>query len=140
MRVEWVVSSLKRFQRDKFGQLTTQSVWVATEVMDQDLGRLLVLGEVPTLVKASSTRRVHEEIGWSVQFNKQTPGPCRHPAGIVCRVGVLERDVLDVGEWVLDFVPGRVIVDVVCKTSFVRRVENDQVHRILTHTAPRANA
>lgn len=48
--------------------------------------------------------------------------------------------MFDVGKWELDLVASRVVVDVVGDARFVRRVEDDQIHRILTHSSPAANA
>lgn len=109
---------------------------MSTKVVCHDLGRLLVFGEVATLVETSGTRRVHEEVGWSVQFHEQPSGPWRHAARRIRRISVLERDVSNVGEWVLDFVSGRVVVDVICQTGFIGGIEHDKVHSVLSHTAP----
>ncbi len=139
MGVEKTVSGLKRFQRDEFGELATQSIGVATQMMCVDLRRLLVLGKVPTLVEASCTGRVHEKIRRPVQLHEKTPRSWSHAVGIIRRIGVFKGNVLDVGERILDLVTSRVIVDIVGETSFVRRIEYDQIHGILSYPTPGAN-
>ena len=53
---------------------------------------------------------------------------------------MLKCDILDVREWVFDLVTGRIVVDVVGQTRFIRGIENDKVHGILSNSAPGANA
>lgn len=139
MGIEKTVSGLKRLQRDEFGELATQSIWVATQMMCVDLRRLLVLGKVPTLVETSCTGRVHEKIRGPIQLHEKTPRSWSHAVGIIRWIGIFKGNVLDVGEWILDLVSGRVIVDIVGETGFVGRIEYDQIHGILSHPTPGAD-
>lgn len=122
-------------ERDKLGQLSTQNFGVSTKVMNHALRSLLVFGKVTTLEETICRgRRVHEEVGWSVQFNDY--------AADLVRVAfvVLQVDGLDVRKRILDLVPCLFVVDIVGHSALVRRVEDDEVHGVLAHTRPFADA
>ena len=49
-------------------------------------------------------------------------------------------NALDEGEWELDFVASRIVVDIVGDAGFVRGIEDDQVHGVLADSPPGTNA
>lgn len=127
---------LERFQRHKLGELHTQHLGMASQVMDHDLARLLLLGEITTLVEPPGVGRIHVEHRWAVKLHYQST----RPRWLTVRPGVgvssLQGDVLDVCEWVFDLITSRVVVDIVCHAGLVGRVENNQVHRVLSNAPP----
>ena len=140
MRIEGAQPVLEGFQRHKFRKLTAQNFGVPSEMMGQDLRRLLLLREVSALVEATRARRVHEEVRRSVQFDDKTARPGWRAIGTRYVLTRLQLYALDVSEWKLDLVTSRIVVDVVGKASLVGRVEDDEVHSILTHATPGPNA
>lgn len=118
----------------EFGQLTAENLRVASQMVHHTLRRLLILREVTALEEAVCVRRrVHEEVWRPVQFNNDAT------EFVWVAVIVLEVDGFDGRKGVLDFVARLLIVDIVGHSAFVRRVKNDEIHRILSHTRPLAN-
>jgi hypothetical protein len=134
------MTGLERFEGDKLCELAAQDLRVATEVMHQAVRCLLILSKVSALVKATRSRRVHEEIWWARKLDNKTTRSQRSTFSVRCWVAVVQCDILDEREWVLDLVTGRVVVDVVRNTALLGRVKDDEVHGTLTNSAPRANA
>lgn len=139
MHIEWVESVLERFQRDQLGKLSTEHLGMSTQMMRHDLRSLLVLGKITTLEEPTRPRRVHEEVGWPAQFNDKTTGSGRRTIGIGDRVTRFQLNAFDESKGKLDLVAGRVVVDVVCDACFVGGIEDDQVHSVLSDSAPRTN-
>ena len=107
--------------------------------MDQNLRGLLIFGEITTLVEAARAGGIHKKVGGPIEFDDQAAWPRRYAA--VARTGFsrLQTDALDEGEWEFDLVARGIIVDVVCDASFVRRIEDDEVHGILSYATPTAD-
>lgn len=125
----------KRLQGDQLCQLTAQNLGVAAEVVNVALSCLLILGEVTTLEESIRVGgRVHVEVGRSVQFNDDST-----KFGAVT-FRILEKDILDGAEVVLDLIASLIVVDIVSHGALFRRVEDDKVHRVLSHTRPLADA
>lgn len=125
----------ERLERHELGQLPAQNFGVSTEVMNETLRSLLVFGEIATLEEAICCgRRVHKKVGWPVQFDDNTA----NLVGVT--FVVLQVDGLDIRKRILDLVPCLLVVDIVSHGALVRRVKDDQVHGVLAHTRPFANA
>ena len=140
MRIEGAQSVLEGLQGYKLRKLTTENFGMSSEVVGQDLRRLLLLREVPALVEATRAGRVHEEVRRSVQFDDKTARTRWRAIGTWNVLTRLQLYALDISEWKLDLVTSRIVVDVVGKASLVGRVEDDEVHGVLTHTTPGPNA
>ena len=134
---ERIMPVLERLEQSQLGQLPAQDSWIATEVVDENLGSLLVLGEVAALVEASRSGIVHEEVGGTVELDDETSGThVRVP-----RLSILQRDILDVRKGKLNLVSGGIVVDVVSHARLLpERIEDHEIHRILTDAPPRSNA
>lgn len=103
-------------------------------MVGQEVRSLLILGEVATLEEAvGRRRRVHEEVRRPVQLNDDATGI--RAVGIA----ILQVDVLDVREGILNLVARLLVVDVVGHGALIRRVEDDEIHRVLPNTSPLAN-
>lgn len=66
-----VVPVLEGLQRNKLSKLTAEDFWVTAKMMRQDLRCLLILRKITTLVEASRSRRIHEEIGWTIELDDE---------------------------------------------------------------------
>ncbi len=114
---------------------------MAAEMMHQHARRLLVLGEVATLVKPTGAGRVHEEVGRTHQLDDQAARAglawLRRGRHAIARV---EGDVADGREGILDLVASRIVVDVVGHDGLVGRVKDDEIHGVETNTTPGADA
>jgi len=108
--------------------------------MSQNVGCLLILCKVTALVETPGVGRVHEEVGWSGQFNDEAAGSGWGSICIWSRVTSFQLNAFNVSEGKFDLVASRVVVDVVGDARFVGRVEDDQIHGVLTNTSPRTNA
>jgi hypothetical protein len=106
--------------------------------MDENLGGLLMLGEVATLVESPpGTGRVHVEVGGAAQLHDETRGPCVRFVALP----ILQGDVLDVAERELDLVARRFVVDVIGHARLLaERIEDEQIHCVLADSAPGADA
>ena len=131
---------LERLQRDQFGELNAKNLGMTSKMVNQDLTGLLLFGEIAALIETSRVGGVHVEKRRTVQLHDQATRPGRSTVGLRTLVTRLQSDVLDMGEGVLDLVSGGVIVDVVGHAGLLWRVENHQVHSILSDAAPAANA
>ena len=109
---------------------------MSSQVVCQDLRSLLVFCKVPTLVKATGSGRVHEEVRWSVQFNDQPTRPWWRTVGARSGIARFQLYALDVRERKFDLVAGRIIVDVVSDAGLVGRVEDDEIHGVLPNSSP----
>ena len=130
------MSVLERFQRDEFGQLAAKDFGMSSQVMDQHLRCLLVLGEISTLIEAARHRRVHEEVRRSVELDHQASRSRWIGVCIRAWFSGFECDVLDEGKWKFDLVTSRIVVDIVSDAGFVRGVEDDKIHRVLSNSTP----
>lgn len=120
---------------NKLGKLTAENLGASTKAVDEASRSLEVFGEIVHLVETLSVgARVHEEVRRAVKLDHNTT----RFSGV--SLVVLEVDALDVGKWVLDLVPGLFVVDVVGHRTLIGRVEDDEIHHILTDTRPGANA
>lgn len=108
-------------------------------MVHENLTRLLVFGEVPTLIETTTARAVHPELWRPRQLNDETSRTLRCALGSSLYVSLLQSDVLDPGEWIFDLVAGGIVVDIVCDASLVGGVEDDQVHCALPDSTPGAN-
>lgn len=131
--LERVVAGFKRFERNQAGQLATENLGVPSKMMDHYLRSLLIFCEVTALEETTRSGGVHEEIGWSIELDDQ---PTR-PSGF--HISIFQEDILDESERVFDLVAGLVVIDVVCHASLLWSIEDDQVHRVLTHSSPGTN-
>lgn len=121
-------------QGHELGELAAEDLGIAPQVVHHALRRLLILREVTTLEKAIRVwRRVHKEVRRSVQLDYDATQL------VWVAVVVLEVNGFDGCEGILNFVTSLFIVDVVGHGTFVRRVENDEVHGVLAHTRPLAD-
>lgn len=127
---------LERLQRHQLGQLDTQDLGMASQVVHHDLACLLLLGEITALVEASGVGGIHVEEWRTVKFHHQTPRSRRSAIRPGIRVSGFQSDVLDVRERILDFVTSGIVVDIVGHAGLVGRVEDDQVHGILANAPP----
>lgn len=130
------VAVLERVKRNELGQLTTESLGGAAELMDHDLAGLLVLCEITTLVEATAAGAVHVELGGTNQFDHQSAQSLRSALSSGCDLTLDKVYVLNPSEGVFNLVASRVVVDVVCNTSLLGRVEDNQVHLALADSAP----
>lgn len=130
---------LEGFQGDQFGELDAEHLGMTTQMVDQDLRGLLLLGEITTLVETPGVGGVHVEERRAVQFHDETTGSRGSPVRLRGLVTRFQSDVLDVGKGIFDLVAGGVVVDVVGHAGLFGRVENNQIHGILPNAAPTAD-
>ncbi len=134
------MSILEGLERHQLGKLSAQHLGMSSQLVSQDLGCLLILGEVTTLVEAARVGRVHEKVGRPVQLNDKPARSRWRAVSSWRRFTRFQLNALDKGERVFDLVASGIIVDIVRDAGFVRRVEDDQVHGVLTHPSPRTDA
>jgi len=134
----WVqqVSVLESIERNELCELTTEYLGRTSKVVNEDLTCLLVLGEIRTLVESTTTRSIHVELWWAVQFDNERAHLLRSALGSSVHVSLHKVDVLDPSEWVFDLVSSGVVVDVVGDASLFWRVKDDQIHLRLSDSTP----
>lgn len=131
---------LEGLQGHELGKLNAQDLGMASQVMNHDLTSLLFLGEITALVETSRVGRVHVKVRRAVQFHDKTTWSRWFPIRPRARVTGFQRDVLDIGERVLDLIAGSIVVYIVRHACLIRGVEHDQVHGVLPNAPPAADS
>jgi hypothetical protein len=140
VRVEGTEAILERLERHELRKLPTENLGVSAKVMGQDVRGLLVLREVSALEESARAGGVHEEVRRSVQLNDETTRARRRASGGWNGFTRLQLYALDEGERKFDLVASRIVVDIIGDTCLIRRIEDDEVHGILTDSAPGSDA
>lgn len=131
---------LEGLQGHELGKLNAQDLGMASQVMNHDLTSLLFLGEIAALVETSRVGRVHVKVRRAVQFHDKTPWSRWFPIRPRAWITGFQGDVLDIGERILDFIAGSIVVDIVSHACLIRGVEYDQVHGVLSNAPPAADS
>lgn len=121
-------------------KLSRQGLCLSTKDMSQVLRGLLIGSEISSWVEPARVGRIHEEVRWMIEMNYNLTLLLSWVLLAIGGIDGLQFDAADIREWVLNLVTSRVVVDVVGDALLLWRVEDNQIHAILTNTSPRANA